>query len=219
MLNLQVIGVSCHVRPAVIHFDPTENLRHSTQITSYSSMIATSCVDDYQHSAEKVVSIKRNRLSVFGLHPLACLSVDAAIHCSAAFKCRWQSPRREHGRSDCADRLCDVLRLDGQAARCSAAAVSDDEWKRCISRRGNCTTRCTNTQRAIRMSNQLSYSLLFAARPFFYDLALFFCVRPGYVVQTLTAPFTQCLQILQPCADSHRREMRLSCLKAGLPVQ
>ena len=47
----------------------------------------------------------------------------------------------------------------------------------------------------------------------------FFCVRPGYVVQTLTAPFTQCLQILQPCADSHRREMRLSCLKAGLPVQ
>jgi hypothetical protein len=32
-------------------------------------MIATSRAGDYQHAAEKVVSIERKRLSVFGLHP------------------------------------------------------------------------------------------------------------------------------------------------------
>lgn len=34
-------------------------------------MIGALRADDYQHEAEEVVSIKRKRLSVFGLHGLA----------------------------------------------------------------------------------------------------------------------------------------------------
>jgi len=42
---------------------------YSTQITLYLNMIATSRGNGYQRRAEKVVSIERKRLSVFGLQP------------------------------------------------------------------------------------------------------------------------------------------------------